>query len=746
MLKSQVMSFVRNVKNEKAKIILEKNVERLYEEKLNMFRKEKLFIIVFIGEIIKEYSDEDFTWESMTKNQNIDKIKFLENNYCLVKKFLSKGQINIWREDKREIGGIFYKEILCDIYSQIVKDGEISKFFQAKNKRLLGKYNKIFFNDYPVGVKLSYMIVCEYSKENKKIININCNTDNQLLKSIYKEFYDKYNTEGSNNIRLRTFFYYFSEILRKFKIKKYEEVNFEIIRNIYVEFMNIENIVKIRKIRDYSYEIFRFLIDKQKYERIDLNLEEAEKKALRTKVIGRILRENFKAVYYMPLENEPSSNKFCIIPNENLLKNSNKNNLAVLYCDIERVNSAFRLVVKEYIWNNDGNLRDKVGKLGVLYKFLEYITKDGNCDITLKKVYKYRQILECKTQNLNGLKSKLKVLRKFLKFYKEKYEFDDKVFDIFSLSSLEKPRGGEIITNNDLKLIYNEFLNLENKYENGKLYTIAFEICIYSNLRIGAILNLSRDCISKDGDRTYINYFPKTGGKEKIKVAINPKIEKLILKAIEITESLCIEQELSEYIFIEKYLRISGGVKRIAFSKYFKKIIQNLSGKLDKNNYTTQNIRDTYMNKVCDEARENNLSFSEIKAITNDSVKTIRKYYQQRNRVELMAENMFGIMINDVSCEGKILVNEEKNELKIIKDNLGKCAKNECVFDVAECLICKNFITFMNRKNVFIEKVKECDSIIQETNNKFVKEEKLYEKKLLTKYITEIIKLEQGEK
>ncbi|WP_297637773.1 hypothetical protein [uncultured Clostridium sp.] len=152
------------------------------------------------------------------------------------------------------------------------------------------------------------------------------------------------------------------------------------------------------------------------------------------------------------------------------------------------------------------------------------------------------------------------------------------------------------------------------------------------------------------------------------------------------------------------------------------------------------------MNKVCDEAREHNLGFSEIKAITNDSVKTIRKYYQQRNRIELIAESMFGIMINDVNCEGEILVSEEKSKLRCTKDNLGQCSENKCKFDLAECLICKNFITFINRKNAFMERVKECDREIEETDNKFIREEKLYEKKLLVKYITGIIKLEEKER
>ncbi|ENZ03426.1 hypothetical protein HMPREF1092_00613 [Clostridium thermobutyricum] len=631
------------------------------------------------------------------------------------------------------------------MYSAIVDDEKITRFFKAENRMRKEDRGEKYLDDYPENVKINHMIVGEYRRVKRRVININCNTENELLKQIYIDFYNKYNVEGAANKELRRFFYYFSEVLRRFKIVKYEEINFEIIRKIYLELQRKKCNVEKNRMCNYVYILFRFLIEDKKYRWMNWNLKEAEKKAFRTKVIAKILREGFKPIYYTPIEKEFSSNKFCIIPNEYSLRSSDSANLKILFCDLEHISQVYIKAVKRYIWENEGNLRTKVHSLKEIYKFLEYICKDREYDITLEKAYMYRKILEGETQNLNGLKGKLKALRKFLKINKKYYKIDEKIFDIFSLKNLEKPKGGTIITDNDLKLIYGDFLRLEDKYENGRIYTIAFEICIYSNLRIGAILNLERDCLYKEDKKTYVNYFPKIGGKEKIRIPINEKIEKLILEAIEITDKYSKQQELANYIFIEEYLRIERGLKRIDFLKYFKKIIKSLNEKLDKKNYTVQNIRDTYMNTVCDEARKNDLSFNEIKAITNDSVKTIKKYYQQRNRIELIAESMFGIMINDVSCEGKILANEEKSKLKGAKDNLGKCSEDECVFDLAECLICKNFITFINRKNAFIEKIKECDRIIQETNNKFIKDERLYEKKLLTKYITEIMKLEQGE-
>ncbi|WP_297637775.1 hypothetical protein [uncultured Clostridium sp.] len=582
LIENEVRNIIESVRNRKAKNVLKEIFLRV--SNINMvgnFKDEEMIMLYFIAEIIKEYKEKDFSWESMTQNQNIDKKIFLEERISLVEKFLNKNQIRIWRNDTREIGGLFYKNSLSEIYSAVVSDKKITEFFKAKNKRKKEEFGEVYLNDYPINVKMSYMITGEYIVVDKKVININCNTDNELLKKIYLDFYNKYKVQGHANKELRRFFYYFSEVLKNLKIKKYEDFNFEVIRKIYLELENKKCSTRNRMC-NYLYIMFRFLIEDEKYKWMNWNLTEVEKKAFRTKVIAKILREGFKPIYYMPMEKEPSSNKFCIIPNEYSVKSSDLENLKILFCDLEDINQVYIEGVKRFIWENEGNLRTKIHYLKEVYKFLEYICKDKECDITLEKTYMYRKILDKETQNLNGLKGKLKALRKFLKINKEYYKIDEKIFDIFSLKSLEKPRGGTIITDNDLKLIYSEFLRLEKECENSRLYRIAFEICIYSNLRIGAILNLNRDCLSKEGKKTYINYFPKIGGKEKVSIAINEKIENLILEAIEITQKYSEKQELANYIFIEEYLRVEKGLKRIDFQKYFKKIIYNLNEKLDK--------------------------------------------------------------------------------------------------------------------------------------------------------------------
>ena len=151
------------------------------------------------------------------------------------------------------------------------------------------------------------------------------------------------------------------------------------------------------------------------------------------------------------------------------------------------------------------------------------------------------------------------------------------------------------------------------------------------------------------------------------------------------------------------------------------------------------------MNKVCEEANKKNLSFLDIEAITNDSLKTIRKYYQRRDRIELMAEVMAGVTISDVNINGKILNSEERyGDRKIVKNRLGICKEKKCNFDIAECLICNNFVTFVNRKNVFLNEINRCNLEIENTENEFIRKEKICEKKLLAKYLAEIIKREEG--
>lgn len=768
MIEGYILSLIEKIEDIKlkekvAKIILKKS-EKIQSKRTE---KEKIIIKILICDLLKKYNLKDLNWETLCLLQNIEVDKELVKRKNMYPKNLISivnSMIKSYEKMTRWNGFTFYRLIILLIYNEIYieNNNEIRHFLKCntrinlKDIRDFGRDSILvreIQNDFPCSSIMNQMITVKYSRHDKEYglgyININCNTTNKFLKKLYLKFYKFYNFNGSNNRDLRIFYYFFSKIVEHDKINSYMDFNFDILKRAYKE---IKGIIKYEKIKESLKSeliaLYRFLINLSENNNIILGLDNIEKEAIMSDSICKILNEEYRVYYYNPNENIPKEDKICIMPNEYTISNSNNSNYKAIFISFTDVSKNFYSIFKLYIWNNYGNIIEKKKNMSFLKKFFSFIDQYSNenkQNINLESIYLFRKILEDNYQNKMTLKGYLKALRSFLNFYKKYNDIDEKIFDVLTLKGLEKSYGGNIITNNDLKLIYKEFLRLEKENRYGRLYTLVFEIFIYSNFRLGEITNLNIDCIYEENNKYYVEYFPKIGGKERVRVIVDKKVIRALNEAINFSDNYRKNDLLSHYIFIEEYLRKSGGIKRIDFPKYLKNIVQNIEASLEKKYYISRNIRHTYMNKVCEEANKKNLSFLDIEAITNDSLKTIRKYYQRRDRIELMAEVMAGVTISDVNINGKILNSEERyGDRKIVKNRLGICKEKKCNFDIAECLICNNFVTFVNRKNVFLNEINRCNLEIENTENEFIRKEKICEKKLLAKYLAEIIKREEG--
>lgn len=764
MLESYILSLIEKIEDIKlkekvAKVILKESGRNQSEKS----QKENIVIKILICDLLIKYKLEDLNWKNLCLLQNIEINKELDKRKNMYPENLINivnSMIKSYEKMVNWDGFNFYRVSILSIYSEVYIDNiDGIKCFLKCNKRInlrdireFGKESILVSeiqNDFPYKSMMNQMIAVKYSRHDKKYgtgyININCNTTNKFLKKLYLKFYEFYNLDGSNNRGLRIFYYFFSKIVEYDKINNYIDLNFYILKKSYKEIKSIVQNEKIKKSLEIKLiALYRFLINLSDNSNINLGLNDMEKEAIMSDSVCKILNEEYTIYHYNPNENIPIEDKICIVPNEYTISNSNNSNYKLIFINFTDVSKSFYSIFKLYVWSNYGNIREKKKNINFLKKFFSFIDQYSNenkQNINLESIYLFRKILEDKYKNNMTLKGYLKSLRSFLNFYRKYNYIDEKIFDVLTLKGLEKSCGGNIITNNDLKSIYKEFLRLEKENRYGRLYTLVFEIFIYSNFRLGEITNLNIDCIYEENYKSYIKYFPKVGGKELVRIIIDEKIKRALKEAISFSNKYRKDDLLSKYIFIEEYSRKSGGIKRIDFPKYLKNIIKNIEGNLEKKYYISTNIRHTYMNKVCEEANKKNLSFLEIEAITNDCLKTIRKYYQQRDRIELMA----GVTISDVNINGEILNSEEEiEEKKIVKNRLGRCKEKECNFDIAECLICNNFVTFINRKNVFLNEINKCNVEIENTKNEFIRKEKIYEKKLLAKYLAEIIKIEEG--
>ncbi|KZL89422.1 tyrosine-type recombinase/integrase [Clostridium magnum] len=629
------------------------------------------------------------------------------------------------------------------------------------------KYNEIYktiLNNFPLNSKKEHITQVEYKTINgTKKINFNTNTVNKFIKSLLIEFLSTF-TKADDITRkdLRILLYYFVESMHKEIPQKYEEFNenifkiqYRFYKNLGKELKEYQVLCSDRRLKELLVAFYRYLtrMVKEKYGLDIFTLRFIQ--VINLKSFYKFYENGFQFVYHNKLEVPPIGYKFCILPSIQTLNNSNSDNDKLMTVNLELINGRYKEDVKEFIWYADGYTRNLVGYLYKLEEFLEMKVTYDELNNNVVKIFsnsreefeddfilEYRSQIELDCTTNGHLKGTLKIIRKFLKYYKKKYNVCKRVLDILNLKGLGKFEGGKPIKDKDCISIYEEFEKLEGQIYNGRLYTIVFEIFLCSNLRIGEILNLKYDCL--DRDTSTIKYFSKIGKGKLVKKKINKQIIILLEEAIDLTKPHAKGNDLvSKYIFTEPYCAIHKTNKRIDFYDYFKSIVENIKEKLEIKDYTPYNIRHTFINNVFNEGIKNGLSLLKMAAITGNSYKTCRIHYLDRNAVELYVETLAKVTITDVDILGNILIHDENKYSKVVKGELGKCNKEHCVFDMAECFLCNHFFTFINRIPAFEKRILSINTEIENSSNQIQIEELITEKKLVAKYLSEMIKLSQ---
>ena len=177
-----------------------------------------------------------------------------------------------------------------------------------------------------------------------------------------------------------------------------------------------------------------------------------------------------------------------------------------------------------------------------------------------------------------------------------------------------------------------------------------------------------------------------------------------------------------------------------------------------KEEYTCENLRDTYMNKVNDYAVENDISETERSIYSGHTTSaTDIKYYQDRKKLRLMLENTYMLVIGDIDKEifplpgtVKLCVTEKiaigKN---LVRGGTGWCGDGKCTaHGIIDCLICKRFVTDISKQAEFNIAIYDTEEAIRKASNEHEREELTLIKTLLVMDLEQIllVKHEMDEK
>lgn len=601
-------------------------------------------------------------------------------------------------------------------------------------------------------------------KENSNI-EFYTDVDNDEIRNILKAFLRSYtNLDSIRRSTVKYFIMYFNSSLKYTNININRCFSDESFYNQYKFYDDLDDSLRssneFQEVEKLKYRLVAFYRYLSKYEDIKgykVNCSEIFIDSISSKTFYKDYENGYKFIYYDKFENFPQEDKICILPNKESINNSNSGNIQRRRFDFTKCDERYRNDLKEFVWNNWSGSKS-LNHYNALVNFLNFSKQQqyGENLINLEERKKefsaefllmYRKKIKSEHKVNGTIKSIFKIVRKYLQFYSDKYNVENTDLKIIALTKLENnDNGGYIIPKKDIDLIYEKFRENEKLDSRKKLYTIVFEFFLTTKYRFGEILNFRRNCLTKLSDGSYkISYLGKTTNKVFNEEKITMESANLLLKAIKITDDLVSEAGLvKDLIFIERYKSQQiNKCKRINFQNEFNKIVKELekNNQLEKTGYTVNNIRHTFIDNVYKEGRKQDLPLNVLSMIAGNSFKVAKKHYRDANDLLDYVEATNGICISDVDVEGNVLKYESKEIENEVKDGLGKCDENGCNFDIGECLICKNFITFTNREEVFINKIAEIDKKIESNSNYDEIEELNAYKKLLVKYLYKIKEL-----
>lgn len=578
-----------------------------------------------------------------------------------------------------------------------------------------------------------------------------------------------------NIIQIRLFFYYFEESLGD--NSEYADnlsfFNFDTFKLQYLFFKQIETKVNNKSSNSPVKYLVKFYlyIDQMHYVNKGTRLFTARnfnRELLVYPLFLTHITQGYEVLYKKSYEPVPTSNKWVLLHDENTNSSQiSKNNCMLDFTKIDDEN--LRQDLKEFIWQqnlSNTGLRDHYR---VISKFLNaynnyqvenviYLNKvDG---ISSDFLMKYRAVLEMrntifnKTINYRTVNNELKILEKFLRHYKEKYKVDEVLFQI--LKSISKRfYGGNPIEAEEFEAIANEFRKNATNVEN-ELFFIIFQLTSTTKLRMGEIINLERDCIKSISEALgygEIEYVSKTSHGEKIREILLLEDINLIKRALELTETLVFQADemKKKYIFLIKHGRFENIIIKMKsqYRAYFKNIIKTLKEQgLINNDYIPYNARHTFIDNAWGALEDGLISDVEVIAITGNTPEVASQHYR-KYKTKKYVEATYKLSIGGVQLDGTILQDEQLIEkLPQVQRGAGGCISQECIKNDSDdtdykCLLCKKFVTSIQRLEFFEDKLKEIQRLKLKSNSSAIIDYFKVQEKLYGLYLAEILALSE---
>ncbi|HBE8719205.1 TPA: site-specific integrase [Clostridioides difficile] len=650
------------------------------------------------------------------------------------------------------------KEIFCHIFKTLITNAcyECGEFNELVSDL---KHNKNFTNiKWLFDNKLNpFNLIVIKAKEISKdrtneftYVFFKADVNNIFLYNLLKEFiYSSYMMSRTN----REFFLHFQKSLNNKEINSVLDFDINTFKNQfeYYKLLNKKSYLSLLK------SFYLMILNTPEGKNILTFKDGIDYNMLQSPSFIKNYEQGYRLIYLNPLDNVPIEDKWLLIPNGIEAKSTKLNSFQYKPIDFSSIKDIhFKSILKIWFWNSSVSLLSRIDFLNILFKFIDFIfnlttlengtscnIKDNKPYFNGEKVYFY--ISYVKSNNLNH--NYLYVVKNFLVYVHENNLafLDLEVLSCFNANIEQTQNNAKDIDNEDLLKIESKFKKNSEISHINFLYYLIFHISISSELRISQIINLDVNCIEKGANNQYylVSNTKVTNGK-KIKVPITQHTKRFLDVAINVTSALrkeCLNTSINNHIFIHNFY--SNKFKVIS-TRSFNDYLKSICKELNIYEYTSSNLRDTYITKAMEYAIKNNLSYLEMMAITwHKNWNTTSNHYVN-TELKKYLESLYKVAIDGIAIKGTTK-KEKDSELKqtdLVNGNCGYCRKDKCILpNELDCLMCGGFVATVDRIPYFEQQISSLEDNILSTTTSHDKEHLTTIKSLYVRYLAELYSL-----
>ena len=405
-----------------------------------------------------------------------------------------------------------------------------------------------------------------------------------------------------------------------------------------------------------------------------------------------------------------------------------KNSHFVLYTDLLKTSYYRTLVIKYFQNASSPSMLSWTGQEKYIVDALHFIEKvkahdgypnPGQTSFNTQEAIMIREYFKQNKPDLNitTLNNKIGAIRRFFQWAEQcKYlTFDTPFFDYCSQYEEPNQYRGDAIPDKDIERLNNTFIELCDDDAKYKPYYAIFLILIETEFRVSQVCNLTVSALQPTlkNDQFLLYSNTKTSNGRKISQPICTSTKKILESIIEDTEVLrneVLQESYKDHIFLYRTSLSGKAVKGINSTKFLN-IFHKICEKAETRLYHSRNLRDTHMTKAFEYIMRHGKSDLEMGVLSRHTRIDITKSHYIEVELTKMLESTYKVTLGnrDINQKSHILdklPNDLRGNETLVEGGCGHCMAKLCKMKGSlPCLICKDFVTTIDRKSYFIKMI-----------------------------------------